>query len=93
MIFKKEISPYLASGGCPTDQNSWLFFTPKGEVIFSGVNEALKIILPLCSGENSLDSIKNMITNKFSKEEVSKLFEALFENMILVDCHQIYQNL
>jgi len=67
------------------------FFTPVGEVRISDCDEALKILLPLCNGCNSLNLIRNELEKKFKKKEVNKLITVLLQYQIIIDVNQIFQ--
>jgi len=90
MNLENRIRPYYVCGGFPKAE-SWIFFTPCGEIEIGGCNKALEVLLPMCNGMNHIDFVRGKLEEMFSKEEVEELLFALFQQFVLVDSNRIFQ--
>lgn len=87
MNIEKRIRPYLVSGGYPLD-NTWHFFTPKGEVKIEGCNDFFLKLFPLCDGHKTVNEIEQYFIEEV---EFISMVATLLEKQILVDCNRIYE--
>lgn len=90
MNLKNQIRPYYVCGGFPKG-DAWIFFTPGGEIKINGCNKMIKVLLSLCNGYNLLDFVEKKLEGKFSRKDIKKLIDVLFEHLILVDSNRIFQ--
>lgn len=90
MTFKKEYLPYYVCGGYP-EKESWIFFTPKGQITIANCNAALELLLPLCNGNNSFSYILEELRKSFDRNSIEELFAALSESLIIVDANEIFK--
>lgn len=85
---------YLACGGYPRDNETWIFLTSVGEVEIKNANDILHKLLPLCNGEKRkreiLEEIEDGIGHK-DRDKLNRLVLDLLKLGILSDSLNVFK--